>query len=310
MYQSDVQQQQQQQPKTATTEAHTCQDQQRDRHNVSFSSPTFLLRPKTNPFLPFDPRMQVFRVGSAHHLLLNKFSVVENHSLLITDTFEWQHDHMSLGDFAALACLFRHGLTFLAFYNCGKDSGASQPHRHIQFLPLPMPHGLPLDDAVQAHLCDCHCVGKTANGDGPLLHSLDVFQCRHAIHILNDSHWHGKGDMHPLEGDVQTCELPTRLTVSKQDVAVAEALHVAYRGLLEVCRVTVPAPGIPSQSYNWLMTREWMALFPRSKECYQSVSVNSLGFAGHLLAKTTQEYELICQQGPRTILADIGVCKE
>ena len=36
-----------------------------------------------------------------------------------------------------LDAAYRAGQNLFAFYNCGDLSGASQPHKHIQFLPLP-----------------------------------------------------------------------------------------------------------------------------------------------------------------------------
>jgi hypothetical protein len=31
----------------------------------------------------------------------------------------------------------------LAYYNCGEHSGASQPHKHVQIVPLPLADALP-----------------------------------------------------------------------------------------------------------------------------------------------------------------------
>ena len=40
--------------------------------------------PKPNPFLPWDPRLEVAQVGSDHALILNKYPVQLGHMLLVT----------------------------------------------------------------------------------------------------------------------------------------------------------------------------------------------------------------------------------
>jgi ATP adenylyltransferase len=58
--------------------------------------------------------------------------------------------------------------------------------------------------------------------------------------------------------------------------------------------------------YNLLLTREWMLVVPRSRESVDGISVNSLGFAGALLAKDEAERETILQQGPMNLLAAVS----
>ena len=40
-----------------------------------------------------------------------------------------------------------------------------------------------------------------------------------------------------------------------------------------------------SAPYNLLATRRWMLLVPRSRDCFDSVPVNALGFAGSLFVR-------------------------
>lgn len=73
-------------------------------------------------------------------MVLNKFAIVPEHFLLITQTFKPQTHLLEADDLAATyACIRAYeeeedGL--FAFFNCGKHSGASQAHRHVQFLPV------------------------------------------------------------------------------------------------------------------------------------------------------------------------------
>ncbi|GGC01923.1 ATP adenylyltransferase [Marinobacterium zhoushanense] len=91
----------------------------------------------TNPFLPYEEALYVGDVGDYHRCLLNKFNVVKQHLLIVTREFEAQSDLINRRDFAALAEVMAQ-LPGLAFYNGGETAGASQPHKHLQLVPLPM----------------------------------------------------------------------------------------------------------------------------------------------------------------------------
>jgi ATP adenylyltransferase/5',5'''-P-1,P-4-tetraphosphate phosphorylase II len=112
--------------------------------------------PPANPFLPYDERLFVSNLSPTHCLLLNKFDVAPLHALVVTRQFQPQTDPLRAADleatFLALAA-FRSaaasaaagdgggaggdGSAALAFYNCGEHSGRSQPHKHVQVVPLP-----------------------------------------------------------------------------------------------------------------------------------------------------------------------------
>ncbi|MCY7276675.1 MAG: phosphorylase [Phormidesmis sp. CAN_BIN44] len=90
-----------------------------------------------NPFLPYEEDLFIADLSETHLCLLNKFNVVDYHLLIITRAFEEQERLLTLEDFAALwACLVEYD--GLAFYNAGKNAGASQPHKHLQLIPLPL----------------------------------------------------------------------------------------------------------------------------------------------------------------------------
>ena len=90
--------------------------------------------PKPNPFLPWDQRLEVERIGDSHVVILNKYPVQSAHMLLITQTWQPQTGWLSLDDWRALA-LVDTTTTGLWFFNSGPNAGASQPHRHLQLLP-------------------------------------------------------------------------------------------------------------------------------------------------------------------------------
>ncbi|SAL24860.1 ATP adenylyltransferase family protein [Caballeronia humi] len=91
----------------------------------------------SNPFFPCDDNLVVADIGERHILLLNKFNVIDHHLLIVTREFEPQQALLDATDFDALfACLTQ--IDGLGFYNSGPEAGASQPHKHLQIVPLPL----------------------------------------------------------------------------------------------------------------------------------------------------------------------------
>jgi len=62
--------------------------------------------------------------------------------------------------------------------------------------------------------------------------------------------------------------------------------------------------------YNLLVTREWMLLVPRSKEFFDSISVNSMGFAGALLLRNKEEMKALKKYGPMKVLESVALFTE
>jgi sulfate adenylyltransferase (ADP) / ATP adenylyltransferase len=92
---------------------------------------------RPNPFLPYEEEMFVADISGSHVALLNKFNVIERHLLIVTREFVDQEELLDLTDFEALdLCLDE--FPGLGFYNGGTEAGASQPHKHLQLIPLPM----------------------------------------------------------------------------------------------------------------------------------------------------------------------------
>ena len=114
-------------------------------------SPALANKPKSNkpknpsskPFDPFEsPPAGLFitSLAPSHYLVLNKFPVIPDHFILATKDFKQQTDLLEKDDLeAAYACLKAYkdnGEELFGFFNSGDHSGASQSHRHIQFLPV------------------------------------------------------------------------------------------------------------------------------------------------------------------------------
>ena len=228
---------------------------------------------RVDPFLPYEPDLFVGDISPTHICLLNKFNVVDNHLLIVTRAFESQTDLLNLQDFAALwLCL--QEIDGLAFFNGGKIAGASQPHKHLQLIPLPfLPNvvHLPIDKAI-ANATFQDSFSK-----------IECFNFRHGI--------------------------------AKLDLALDTSTQQAAQTMLELYRVLLGKVGFKldaNQSkqpgaYNFLATRNWMAVIPRSQESWQNISINSLGFAGSLFVRDRHQLELLRKLTPLKLLTQVAI---
>ena len=108
--------------------------------------------PRPNPFLPWEPELEVERLGADHVLILNKYPVQPGHLLLITQGWQPQAGWLQPGDWGAVATVAAD-TGGLWFFNSCTAAGASQPHRHLQLLPrLATEASCPLASALRAQL--------------------------------------------------------------------------------------------------------------------------------------------------------------
>jgi ATP adenylyltransferase len=99
-----------------------------------------------DPFAEPEPALVVRDLTPTHRALLNKFSVLREHLLIVTREFEDQRSLVDVRDFEALAIAMEDA-EVLAFYNGGPEAGASQLHKHLQVVTLPLSprHSIPVD---------------------------------------------------------------------------------------------------------------------------------------------------------------------
>ncbi len=86
----------------------------------------------------------------------------------------------------------------------------------------------------------------------------------------------------------------------------AEITFKKYHTLLKTLGINPLENNIQSGAYNLLMTREWMLIVPRKFEEFESISVNSLGFAGALLVKNQQQMQLLKNISPINLLNHVA----
>jgi sulfate adenylyltransferase (ADP) / ATP adenylyltransferase len=225
-----------------------------------------------NPFLPYEEDLFVADLSPTHLVLLNKFNVMDYHILMVTRSFESQESLLTFADFQAMAIALSE-MDGFAFYNGGKTAGASQPHKHLQLVPLPLVPGMP------------------GVPDGPQLLPIEAL----------------------LFGAGGAVALPYRYAVESlqsldftQPLDIANPLFKAYQQLMDQLGLWSETDE-PLGAYNLLMTRQWMCVVPRSQEGYAGISINSLGFAGALLVKNAAQLEKLRQIGAMTVLTQVGV---
>jgi len=99
-----------------------------------------------DPFDDPDPALIVRDLTPTHRALLNKFSVLREHLLIVTREHEEQSSPLNERDFQALALVMKDA-EVLCFYNGGTEAGASQAHKHVQVVSLPLSprHSIPID---------------------------------------------------------------------------------------------------------------------------------------------------------------------
>lgn len=92
--------------------------------------------------------------------------------------------------------------------------------------------------------------------------------------------------------------------------ATAPELHALYRELLDRCGISAVAEAegeVQSAPYNLLVRRGWMLVVPRSRACFESISVNGLGFAGSLFLRSQEELERVRAVGPMQVLRAVAM---
>jgi len=228
---------------------------------------------RANPFLPYDREMYVADASESHVCLLNKFNVLDHHLLIVTRRFEHQQSPLNLADFEALwTCMAEYDS--LGFYNSGTIAGASQPHKHLQLIPLPMASTgarTPIEPLIES---------ASYRGDVGQAGRLPF---RHALARLAPD-------------------------LSRSPSQATRTTHSLYRRMLNL--VGIGADSRENNrlegAYNLLLTRRWMLLVPRSRERFESISLNALAFAGALLVRDEHQMAALKQHGPMTALKHVA----
>lgn len=231
-------------------------------------------QPERNPFEDPEPELTVLGdiADSNYRLVLNKFPIVAEHSLLVTKEFQDQKSPLSPEELYMSYQLLNtlddedEGKRHMVIYNSGPSSGSSQDHKHLQILPLP--HNF---NSLQDKLCS----GKE--------HFLPTFKTE------------------PLQSDKVSfahfvVPLPESPEAVDQDLLAMVYISLLQRTLSFFQDWTNEQPDLQDRKgYNVLLTKQWMCLVPRSNAKAESLDIgfNSTGYAGLVLIKQEETFKKI-----------------
>jgi len=278
----------------------------------------------SNPFLPYEAALHVTDLPPRHVCLLNKFNVVERHLLVITREYSSQLGPLDADDFTALAFCLAAG-DGLGFYNGGPAAGASQRHKHLQWIPVP-PRDLPLaaqlDKRCDTQIdmpCDTPCDTQCDTPCDTQSDTQSDTQCKPSAESLVAHRVEARIDREPtwpfrhavahFNRRVLSC-LGRRTEDGSGDLSTEWAIRVGaelehcYRRLLDDCGLVESSCELPP--YNLIVTRRWMLLVPRRCEHAAGISFNALAFAGALLVKDLQQWESLRSFGPWRALRSVA----
>ena len=226
-----------------------------------------------DPFMPYDPDLFVADVSSAHIALLNKFNLIPHHLLIVTRRFAPQETLLDTADIAALgACLSE--IDGLVFYNSDSAAGASQAHKHLQMVPLPL--GLegvatPIDEVLEGV--------RDRSG----IFAVPGLTFRHAFTWIAPSAF----------------ERPF-------DAAAIAPLYEEVLARIGVTATERDGERYPSAPWNLLVTRRWMLAALRVRGDFRGVFINAIGFAGSLFVRDDAQLATIKRAGPMAALRAVS----
>ena len=63
------------------------------------------------------------------------------------------------------------------------------------------------------------------------------------------------------------------------------------------------------QSYNMIISKNYLFIVPRALESYKGVNVNSLGFVGCFLTKGDEQFNVLATEGPLSVLKAVTLTR-
>ncbi|KAJ2894202.1 inositol phospholipid synthesis protein Scs3p [Zalerion maritima] len=248
----------------------------------------------------------------SHFLVLNKFAITPGHSILATTENKPQSYLLEAADFSAVAACLRaykeRGEELYVFFNSGQHSGASQPHRHLQLLPVEeMKVDLPSDEGPAWDVLS----KSVAVADGGEVTEVEAWPFRaFAVDIDVASMDDEKLRELYLELYRRACRAIDDYAAIKGYAVVAEQAHDI--GITD---------GEAWISYNLAITESRMVLAPRMREGGELTDaegkvvgrliLNGTVLAGTALVKTEAEWNALKDSGEKleAVLVKIGVPK-
>ncbi|OAP63598.1 hypothetical protein AYL99_02825 [Fonsecaea erecta] len=261
--------------------------------------------PKFDPFENPPAELLVAQIPAqnpSHALVLNKYPVIHNHFIIATKANKPQTDLLEEDDIGLThTCLRawqdqRHDGSsprLFAFFNSGEHSGASQVHRHLQFLPV--------ED-----------MAGSSNGEWRLLIDRMNVPAHPHLPLFQDPSLPILHFSTPLEPDASAADLHSKYVLLMRAAlcATQSSGQPLDQGL------AIEQNGKTLVSYNLAMTTDRMAICPRKQEAAcipgagpeSSVAINGTILAGTLMVKDETEWDVLRRNHSLIdeILASIG----
>ncbi len=225
--------------------------------------------PNFNPFLSPEAALDLGPLGDRHTAILNKFPVSKRHVVIATQGFREQLEPLDRSDFAALARLLVES-GGLGFYNGGPAAGASQRHKHVQWIPE-MPGNATLREWLPGLPSDAQPLQTATHPQLKARHCFVRVDC--ALGLAVDR--------------------------------AAAGLHEAFGCALERLQLRPDGDGLLPSS-NLLVSDGWMLLVPRSREHFEEISINALAYGGTFFVRDPVKIEAIRSTGPLRVLSEVG----
>ncbi|EGC28455.1 hypothetical protein DICPUDRAFT_44241 [Dictyostelium purpureum] len=261
-----------------------------------------------DPFLPCDKDLFVQELYDRHNLVLNKYNVSNYHSIIATKEFENQTDPLNEFDFKAIWKCIRE-CNMLCFFNCGPNSGASQPHKHVQLLTTPFV-------AEEPHLkCPMESLFLKYKDQYETIVQIDQLPFKTAAIYYDPKKIEQFEKLEFNNNQQNSYELSNYLknqynsllnhldlnnddsnTPSKTINSIDEIVN-NQSSMEEQCKL---------KSYNFIMTKDWMFIVPRKNYQSNGISINSVGFTGAVLVRKDEELETLKSKGIISILKDVS----
>ena len=231
-------------------------------------------------------------------MVLNKYPVIRNHFILATKANESQTHLLGKEDLAvSYACLraWREDASsddegeLFAFFNSGEHSGASQPHRHLQFLPVK-------DMKINSSKWE----DPEAFDWSPLILSMTSnYHDTAALNYTSNARLLLRHFAIRLQGETHTSLHSKYIRLLKIALAATKETPEAFIEYDE--QAEIDKNGQTTFSYNLAMTPGIMAICPRRSESApipgldssHSVSINGTILGGTLMVKEQQEWDAL-----------------
>ncbi|MFA7578875.1 phosphorylase [Castellaniella sp.] len=239
-----------------------------------------------NPFLNPEPALLVGPVGDGHVAILNKFPVCMHHLVLARKTFAEQRTPLDLSDFQALAQVLSTA-GGLGFYNGGPEAGASQRHKHVQWVPAE-PGNATLSTLV-------------AGLSGPSGRDRDL-----DASVRESAAEGGPSGLRHPQLPIRHVFLPVQAHAGVDPHASAQSMRQAYEQARDILDLETGEHGLLAP-HNLLIHDGWLLMVLRSREHFSGVSLNALSFGGTLYARNAEQVEAIRAAGPLKALLHVGV---